>query len=238
MSTVPLLSHEEQHFSSPELVRDCVLGLSDGLTVPFALAAGLSSLDNSSIVVTAGFAELVAGAISMGLGGYLSARSEQQHYQSERRREQREIQEMPEVEQQEVVDILAEYGLTRDVIEPMVEQLRRNEDKWIDFMMRFDLGLEPISANRAIVSAVTIAASYFVGGLVPLVPYLLVERAKDALVVSVSVTLAALFVFGVIKNRFVNPEHIWAGAFQTMAVGAVAAFTAYTLVKITGQVGA
>ncbi|KAI9333785.1 Ccc1 family, partial [Zopfochytrium polystomum] len=173
--------------------------LSDGLTVPFALAAGLASLGNSKIVVTAGVAEIVAGAISMGLGGYLAGKSEIEHYDSERDREFAEISAMPEREEQEIVDIFTPYGLDRKAVQPLLSVLKDDPEKWVDFMMRFELSLERPNASRSWISAITIGFSYLMGGTVPLVPYTLDEHAERAFVVSVIATLTVLLIFGYIK---------------------------------------
>ncbi|KAJ1541164.1 hypothetical protein HK405_010842 [Cladochytrium tenue] len=158
------LTHSEPHFSGAEIVRDIIVGLSDGLTVPFALAAGLASLNNSKIVVTAGMSEIVAGAISMGLGGYLAGMSEIEHYDAERARERMEVDVMPEEEEQEIVDIFHPYGLDRESIEPLLSLLKANPETWVDFMMRFELSLERPSVHRSWISAITIGLSYFVSG--------------------------------------------------------------------------
>ncbi|KAK8960078.1 Vacuolar iron transporter 1 [Platanthera guangdongensis] len=168
-----LTHHREKHFTSGEIVRDVIIGVSDGLTVPFALAAGLSGASApSSLILTAGLAEVAAGAISMGLGGYLAAKSESDHYMREYTREQEEIVSVPETEEAEVRQILSEYGLQPHEYGPVVTALRKNPQAWLDFMMKFELGLEKPEANRALQSAMTIAASYIAGGLVPLLPYM------------------------------------------------------------------
>ncbi|KAJ1552548.1 hypothetical protein HK405_010911, partial [Cladochytrium tenue] len=192
-------AHDEPHFAGAEIVRDVIVGLSDGLTVPFALAAGLASLGSSRIVVTAGFAEIVAGAISMGLGGYLAGKSEIEHYESEREREFREVAEIPEEEEQEIVDIFAPYGLDRKACEPMLVLLRANPEKWVDFMMKFELSLERPDSSRSWISAVTIGSSYFIGGLVPLIPYIMNDDAMAAFYISIVMTLSVLLAFGYAK---------------------------------------
>ncbi|KAJ1981084.1 Protein ccc1 [Dimargaris cristalligena] len=225
-----VISHTEEHSTGADFVRDAILGLSDGLTVPFALAAGLSSLDNTSLVVTAGLAELVAGAISMGLGGYLAGKSEIEHYDSERQREIQELIDVPEEEEQEIVDIFAPYGLTRPDLEPLLVRLRADPEKFVDFMMQFELKLEKPSEYRSFVSGATIGVSYFMGGLVPLLPYVFLNEAHIALGASVAVTLLALLVFGIFKARAVGQTSVVKSALQTMSIGAAAAAASYLLV--------
>ncbi|RKP34437.1 Ccc1 family [Dimargaris cristalligena] len=230
MSKAGVISHTEEHSTGADFVRDAILGLSDGLTVPFALAAGLSSLDNTSLVVTAGLAELVAGAISMGLGGYLAGKSEIEHYDSERQREIQELIDVPEEEEQEIVDIFAPYGLTRPDLEPLLVRLRADPEKFVDFMMQFELKLEKPSEYRSFVSGATIGVSYFMGGLVPLLPYVFLNEAHIALGASVAVTLLALLVFGIFKARAVGQTSVVKSALQTMSIGAAAAAASYLLV--------
>ncbi|KAJ1658434.1 Protein ccc1 [Dispira simplex] len=227
-----LITHAEQHTNGADFVRDAILGLSDGLTVPFALAAGLSSLDNATLVVTAGLAELVAGAISMGLGGYLAGKSEMDHYDSERKREYQEVQDVPEEEEQEIVDIFAPYGLTREDLNPMLVRLRSDPEKFVDFMMKFELCLEKPSEYRSLVSGITIGISYFIGGIVPLVPYMIFPDTTTALLVSVAVTLLALMLFGIVKARAIGQSGVFKSAWQTMLIGAAAAAASYALVYL------
>jgi vacuolar iron transporter family protein len=224
-------AHIEQHFSGSAMVRDVVIGMADGLTVPFALAAGISgALTQSHIVVTAGLAEIAAGSIAMGLGGYLAARSDTEHYASEMRREEIEIIEKTEVERQEIVDIFAEYGVTAEEAQPIVAALERRPDKWRDFMMRFELGLEEPNPKRAMQSAFTIGGSYVVGGFVPLTPYILMHDSGSALVVSAVVTLIALAIFGGVKGHFTGMSR-GRSAMQTMLVGGLAAGAAFLIAK-------
>jgi vacuolar iron transporter family protein len=224
-------AHSEQHFSGSKMVRDVVIGMADGLTVPFALAAGISgALMQSNIVVTAGLAEIAAGSIAMGLGGYLAARSDAEHYASEMRREEIEIVEKTQVERQEIVDIFAEYGVTAEESQPIVAALERRPDKWRDFMMRFELGLEEPDPKRALHSAFTIGGSYIIGGLVPLAPYMLMRDTAKALVFSAIVTLIALAVFGGVKGHFTGMAK-GKSALQTMLVGGLAAGAAYLIAK-------
>ncbi|CAK8579651.1 unnamed protein product [Lathyrus sativus] len=223
--------HTEKHFTAGEIVRDIIIGVSDGLTVPFALAAGLSGANaTSSIVLTAGIAEVAAGAISMGLGGYLAAKGEADHYNRELKREQEEIIAVPETEAAEVGEILAEYGIEEHEYGPVVNALRKNPQAWLDFMMKFELGLEKPDPRRALYSAMTIAIAYVLGGLVPLSPYMFIPKATEAVLVSVIVTLIALFVFGFVKGCFTGNKPI-RSALETTLIGAVASAAAYGLAK-------
>ncbi len=198
---MPASPHIEHHFRSGPVVRDLVIGMSDGLTVPFALAAGLSGVVASThIVVTAGLAEIAAGSIAMGLGGYLAARSDAEHYAAERTREQREVIEMPEEEKLEVARVFGSYGLDEATTAPMVAALSARPEAWVDFMMRFELGLEEPDASRAWKSALTIALAYIGGGLIPLSPYFLVSQASRALLISVALTIVSLAGFGYAKG--------------------------------------
>ena len=229
---VPHHHHAERHFTGGEFVRDAVIGMADGLTVPFALAAGLTgAIDSMRIIVTAGVAEIAAGSIAMGLGGYLAARSQAEHYASERRREQTEVSEKPAAEMAEITDIFAGYGISPEESAPVVNALRRRPQAWVDFMMRFELGLERPRPQRALTSAVTIGGAYVVGGLIPLVPYMTMSSAGSALGVSVAVTLMALAVFGYVKGRFtgLRPGR---GALQTVLIGGLAAGVAFALARL------
>ncbi len=229
---MPQTPHVESHFKGSKTVRDIVIGMSDGLTVPFALAAGLSgAVETTHIIVTAGLAEIAAGSISMGLGGYLAAKSDAEIYRSERAREEREVDETPEVEAAEVGDVLTSFGLEERESKPVVEALRRRRKDWIDFMMRFELGLERPDPRRAFSSAFTIAASYVVGGFIPLASYIALPRAREALMFSVIVTAVALAVFGYVKGHFTGARPL-RSAFQTVAIGGVAAAAAYLLARI------
>src|SRR5438876_3633331 len=201
---MPQTRHVERHFTAGETVRDIVIGMSDGLTVPFALAAGLTgAIDSAGIIVTAGLAEIAAGAIAMGLGGYLAAKSDAEHYAKEREREKREVKEIPEEEMREVAEVFHSYGLSKEESTPIVEALAKHPQKWVDFMMRFELGLEKPDPKRALISALTIAGSYIAGGLIPLAPYIAAVYIKrftvmNALFYSIGLTLLSLLVFGFI----------------------------------------
>jgi VIT1/CCC1 family predicted Fe2+/Mn2+ transporter len=231
---MPQTPHVEKHFTASEVVRDIVIGMSDGLTVPFALAAGLSgAVESSAIIVTAGLAEVAAGAIAMGLGGYLAARTDAEHYASERAREERETEEMPEREAAEVADVLRSYGLEEDKVTAVVNSIRADKRRWVDFMMRFELGLEEPDPKRAGRSAFTIAASYVAGGLVPLAPYFFLRSVHSALIGSVIVTLLALLAFGYIKGRFTTARP-FRSAWQTVVVGGLAATAAFVIAKAIG----
>ncbi|MDI3261227.1 MAG: VIT1/CCC1 transporter family protein [Fulvimonas sp.] len=231
---MPRKPHIERHFTASDTVRDLVLGMADGLTVPFALAAGLSgAAAGSRVVVIAGIAEIAAGAIAMGLGGYLAARGDADHYAAERRREQREVAELAAREEEEVAQIFARYGLSRAECEPILAGFRRNPEAWVDFMMRFELGLETPEPGRALRSALTIGGAYVLGGLVPLIPYMLTTSTQTALLASSACTLAALAVFGAVKSRFTGIG-MGRGAVQTVLVGGLASATAYVLARLIG----
>lgn len=231
---MPQTPHVEKHFTASESVRDIVIGMSDGLTVPFALAAGLSgAVEATGVIITAGLAEIAAGSIAMGLGGYLAAKTDAEHFASERAREERETQEMPEIEAGEVADILRSYGLAEEMVTPVVDAIRADRNRWVDFMMRFELGLEEPDPKRASRSALTIALSYVAGGLVPLMPYFFFDTAHKGLVGSVIVTLLALLVFGYIKGRFTTPRP-FRSAWQTVIVGGLAATAAFVIAKAIG----
>jgi VIT1/CCC1 family predicted Fe2+/Mn2+ transporter len=225
--------HIEGHFESSETVRDIVIGLSDGLTVPFALAAGLSgAVASSHIVVLAGLAEIAAGSIAMGLGGYLAARGDAEHYVSERQREEREIVERTHDEEEEIYEIFEQYSVDRISAAPVLNALKQNSTAWVDFMMRFELGLEEPARNRAHRSALTIAASYIAGGLIPLLPYMLVaDNLITALKLSVVITLLALAIFGALKGKLVGTGWL-RSALQTITIGGAAAAAAYTLARL------
>ena len=224
--------HPEQHFESSETVRDIVIGLSDGLTVPFALAAGLSgAVANPHLVVLAGLAEIAAGSIAMGLGGYLAARGDSEHYASERVREQAEVQTRPEDEAEEIYEIFTRYQVPREAARPVLEALQSNPAAYVDFMMRFELGLEEPDPARAYRSALTIAFSYIAGGLVPLLPYMLSSSPSGALRLSILVTCLALAAFGFLKGRLTGTGSLRA-AMQTTLIGGAAAAAAYGLARL------
>ena len=236
---MPATPHIEHHFTATASVRDVVIGMSDGLTVPFALAAGISGAlasnpHASALVVTAGLAEIAAGSIAMGLGGYLAARTDIEHYNSEREREVREIVELRDVEIEEVAMVFRDYGLTEAEMAPAVKAITGNEKAWVDFMMRFELGLEEPQPKRARISAFTIAMSYIVGGLIPLAPYILLSDVQTGLYWSVGVTLLALAVFGFVKGRFTG-IHPLKGGLQTVVTGGLAATAAFLIAKLISR---
>ena len=223
--------HTERHFTSSDVVRDLVIGMADGLTVPFALAAGLSGAAVASrVVVVAGVAEIAAGAIAMGLGGYLAARGDADHYMAERHRELREVRELADEEEREIVQIFQQYGLDRAACTPVLTHFHQDHDAWVDFMMRFELGLDKPQPGRALRSALTIGGAYIVGGLVPLVPYMLIDDLHAALRVSVICTLLALALFGAAKSRFTGIGML-RGALQTVFVGGLASAAAFLLAR-------
>jgi len=234
--------HIEGHFQSTESVRDVVIGLSDGLTVPFALAAGLSgAVSSAHIIVLAGLAEIAAGSIAMGLGGYLAARGDAEHYASELKREQDEVIHRPDDEAEEIYEIFAQYSVPREAAAPVLAALEQNHPAYVDFMMRFELGLEKPASGRALRSALTIAFSYVAGGLVPLLPYMLVgpsgslvSSAAAALRLSVLITLLALAFFGALKGRLVGTGAL-RSALQTTLIGGAAAAAAYGLAHLLNR---
>lgn len=226
--------HTEKHLKSSEMLRDIVIGMSDGLTVPFALAAGLSgAVDSTSIIVIAGIAEVAAGSIAMGLGGYLAGKTEQDHYNSEEKREYNEVDNLREREIEETKEFFANIGLSKDLQDKATEEICRDNKHWVDFMMKYELGLEKPDPKRATKSALNIGLSYIVGGLVPLSPYFFVSSPLEGLKISLIVTLICLFIFGFFKSRMtgVNP---WWGAVRVMLIGAVAAAAAFGVAKLFG----
>ena len=223
--------HVERHFTAGLVVRDAVIGLADGLTVPFALAAGLTgAIDTTWIIVVAGLAEIVAGSIAMGLGGYLAARSDAEHYASERAREQREVREIPADEEAEVMQALQQYGVQPEEARPLVDALKKRPEAWVDFMMRFELGLERPDPARALSSALTIGGAYALGGFIPLLPYMLLKQALTALVISSVVTVVALAVFGYVKGHFTGAGPA-RSAIQTVLIGGLAAGAAFLIAR-------
>jgi VIT1/CCC1 family predicted Fe2+/Mn2+ transporter len=226
------VQHVERHFASGDLIRDIVIGMSDGLTVPFALAAGLTgAVSSTKLIVLAGLAEIAAGSIAMGLGGYLAAKGDAQHYDSERHREQREIVERVHDEEQEIYEIFRTYGVTDPETEPVLNALKRNPEAWVEFMMRFELGLDKPEPQRARNSATTIAASYIFGGFIPLAPYMLTNEVYPALTWSVVITIVALAVFGFIKGRVAGFSAV-RSAMQTTLTGGLAAAAAFGLARL------
>jgi VIT1/CCC1 family predicted Fe2+/Mn2+ transporter len=224
--------HHEEHLQSADWLRDIVIGMSDGLTVPFALAAGLSgAVSSTGIIIIAGIAEIAAGSIAMGLGGYLAGKTEIDHYNSELKREYEEVERVPEKEKEEVREFFDNLGLSEEVQHKAVEEISKDKQKWVDFMMKYELGLDKPDPKRATKSALNIGLSYVVGGLVPLSPYFFIDTPVEALKISVLVTLICLFIFGYFKSRMTG-VHPWTGALKMMLIGAVAAGAAYGVAKI------
>lgn len=219
--------HKEEHFEGSQMVRDIVIGMADGLTVPFALTAGLSgALDSNAIIITAGLAEIVAGSIAMGLGGYLAGTTEYEHYQSERKREYWEVDHLPEKEKEEIREILEEYGISKELSHDVAEDLAKDKDKWVDFMMRFELELEEPEIHQAKKSAANIAIAYIAGGLVPLTGYFLTDNPQEGLLYSSILTVLALLTFGFVKSKLTG-QSPWKGAIKTTTVGIIASAAAY-----------
>jgi VIT1/CCC1 family predicted Fe2+/Mn2+ transporter len=223
--------NEEKHFQSSEKVRDFVIGMSDGLTVPFALAAGLSGVvDSNALVITAGLAEIAAGSIAMGLGGYLAGRTEIEHYNSEERREYEEVEHKHEVEIQETKEIFAEYGLSDELQETIAREMAKDPKKWVDFMMRFELGLDRPDKNRAHQSAFIIGISYVIGGIIPLAAYFFTDTTEQGLIYSCGITILCLVIFGLVKSKLTG-QPLFKGALRVTLVGTAAAAAAFTIAK-------
>jgi VIT1/CCC1 family predicted Fe2+/Mn2+ transporter len=224
--------HTEKHLKDSAFITDIVIGMSDGLTVPFALAAGISSaVSDNHIVITAGIAEIIAGSIAMGLGGYLAGRTEVEHYHSEYKREWEEVETVPEKEKEEVREVFEGYGFSEASQIMLVEELAKDKKKWVDFMMRFELGLEEPNANRATTSALTIGISYIVGGTIPLLPYLFTDTPLSGLKISAIITLVCLFAFGFFKSKATG-QPLFTGALKVMLIGAAAAAAAFGVAKL------
>jgi VIT1/CCC1 family predicted Fe2+/Mn2+ transporter len=224
--------HHEHHLKSSDTIRDIVIGMSDGLTVPFALAAGLTGAINSSgIVITAGIAEIVAGSIAMGLGGFLAGRTEADHYRSELKREYEEVERVPEQEKLEVKEVFADFGLSDALQTQIADEMSKDKDKWVDFMMRYELGLEKPLANRATQSAIVIGLSYIVGGIIPLSSYFIVPNSQIALYYSCAITMVCLFIFGYFKSKVTGQPPI-SGAFKVLIIGALAAAAAFGMARL------
>ena len=232
---MPTTPHVEQHFTAGEAIRDIVIGMADGLTVPFALAAGLTgAISDGHLIITAGLAEVAAGSIAMGLGGYLAAKSDAEHYAKERATEQREVELIPEKELSEVEQVFLSYGLDKEQSNLTAKALSLRPEAWIDFMMRFELGLEKPNPKRALSSALTIGLSYIAGGLIPLAPYFFIHTTGAALVYSVIFTLLALLIFGYVKGRFTGTRP-FRSALQTALIGGLAAAVAFGLAKLISR---
>lgn len=226
------MAHEEKHFRSSDVITDIVIGMSDGLTVPFALAAGLSgAVDSTAIIITAGLAEIAAGSIAMGLGGYMAGRTEIDHYNSELKREREEVEVVPEKEKQEVRDVFAEMGLSKPTQDMIADEMAKDKEKWVEFMMKYELGLDRPDPKRARSSALNIGLSYVVGGLVPLSPYFFVSAPIDGLKLSAAITIVFLFIFGFFKAKFTG-QNPWTGALRVTAIGSVAAAAAFFIARL------
>lgn len=231
-STDTHLHHEEKHLGSSEFLRDVVIGMSDGLTVPFALAAGLSgAVSSSAIIVIAGIAEIAAGSIAMGLGGYLSGKTEQDHYNNEVKREHYEVENLRHKEIEETKEFFASIGLSPEVQEQATAEIAQDKERWVDFMMKYELGLEKPDPRRARNSALNIGISYIAGGIIPLSPYFFIPNSTDALKYSVVATLICLFIFGFFKSKATGVNPLW-GAIRVMFIGALAASAAFGVAKI------
>lgn len=224
--------NDEKHFKSSDFLRDIIIGMSDGLTVPFALAAGLSgAVASNNIIITAGIAEIVAGSISMGLGGYLAGRTEMEHYNTELKREYDEVNEVPGTEMQEIRDAFKEYGISAELQNSIALELSQNHQKWVDFMMRFELGMEKPDAHRAARSALNIGLSYVAGGIVPLLGYVIMRTPGEGLFLSTIITILFLFIFGYVKTRFTSSKP-FLGGLKTVLIGLVAAVAAFSIAKL------
>lgn len=233
-TTRHLIDHNEEHVKSSEFIKDIVIGMSDGLTVPFALAAGLSgAVDSSALVITAGIAEIAAGSIAMGLGGYLAGRAEIDHYNAEQKREYYEVQHLHEKEIDETKEIFMQMGLSDSTVQAAVKELSLNKDKWVQFMMKYELDLEKPDPKRARNSALTIGLSYIIGGIIPLAPYFFTGHPHKGLIYSSMVTLISLFIFGYFKSKLTG-QPLFKGALKVMAIGAVAAAAAYGIARLLG----
>ncbi|MEP6674782.1 MAG: VIT1/CCC1 transporter family protein [Ferruginibacter sp.] len=226
------LHHTENHLRSSDLLRDVVIGMSDGLTVPFALAAGLSgAVDSSNIIVIAGIAEIAAGSIAMGLGGYLSGKTEQDHYENEVKREYDEVENLRHKEIEETKEFFANIGLSESLQDQATEEIAKDKDRWVDFMMKYELGLEKPDPKRASKSALNIGLSYIAGGIIPLSPYFFIHNTSEALKISVIATLICLFIFGYFKSK-ITGVNAWWGAIRVTLIGALAAGAAFAVAKL------
>ena len=224
--------HIESHLKSSDLLRDVVIGMSDGLTVPFALAAGLSgAVNQSSIIIIAGIAEIAAGSIAMGLGGYLAGKTEQDHYKSEVKREYDEVENLRHKEIEETKEFFANIGLSPALQDQATEEIAKDKDRWVNFMMKYELGLDIPDPKRATKSALNIGISYILGGIIPLSPYFFIADSTEALKISLVATLICLFVFGYFKSRITGVNPVW-GALKVTLIGALAAAAAFGVAKL------
>jgi VIT1/CCC1 family predicted Fe2+/Mn2+ transporter len=233
---MPLASHgrihREEHMISAETLRDIVIGMSDGLTVPFALAAGLSgAVSSTNLIIIAGLAEIAAGSIAMGLGGYLAGKTEVDHYNSEMKREYEEVETVPDIEKQELRTFFSSLGLSTEIQNQAVEEVSKDKEKWVELMMKYELGLEKPDPKRAAKSAFNIGMSYIVGGLIPLSPYFFASDGIQGLKISSVITLICLFVFGYFKSKFTGVNRV-GGGFRVMMIGAIAAGCAFAIARL------
>lgn len=226
------MEHIEKHFTASEVMKDIVIGMADGLTVPFALAAGLSgAVSDNSLIITAGIAEVVAGSIAMGLGGYMAGRTDVEHFEAEYKREEYEVDHLPDKEKEEVKEVFAAYGISPHLQDEIAEELSKDKKNWIDFMMKFELGMEKPNPNRATHSAITIGSAYVLGGIVPLVGYFVTDIPSQGLMISSCITILFLFVFGYVKTKLTG-QSPFLGALKTVMIGILAASAAYTIAKL------
>jgi VIT1/CCC1 family predicted Fe2+/Mn2+ transporter len=224
--------HREEHVFSAETLRDIVIGMSDGLTVPFALAAGLSgAVSSTNLIIIAGLAEIAAGSIAMGLGGYLAGKTQVDHYNSEMKREYEEVDTVPEIEKQELKTFFSSLGLSNEVQNQAVEEVSKDKEKWVELMMKYELGLEKPDPKRAAKSAFNIGFSYVIGGLIPLSPYFFSANGIEGLKISSIVTLICLFIFGYFKSKFTGVYRL-GGALRVMMIGAIAAGCAFAIARL------
>jgi VIT1/CCC1 family predicted Fe2+/Mn2+ transporter len=224
--------HKENHLKSSALLSDIVIGMSDGLTVPFALAAGLTgAVATNSIIITAGIAEIAAGSIAMGLGGFLAGQTQVDHYKSEQKREYEEIEKFPDAEKKEVMEIFEQYGFSKEAQQKVADELSKDKDKWVDFMMKYELELEKPDEKRATKSAFNIGSSYILGGLVPLLPYMFTNTPAQGLLYASIITVICLFVFGYYKSKFTG-QPVWTGAFKVSFIGIIAATAAFSIARL------
>ncbi len=225
-------NHGEKHVIGADVLRDVVIGMSDGLTVPFALAAGLSgAVSSTNLIIIAGLAEIAAGSIAMGLGGYLAGKTEVDHYNSELKREYDEVETVPEMEKQELRTFFSSLGLSHEVQEQAVEEVSKDKEKWVELMMKYELGLEKPDPRRAKKSAFNIGFSYIVGGLIPLSPYFFSSSGIQGLKISTLITLICLFGFGYFKSKLTG-VNVWEGAMRVMIIGAIAAGCAFAIARL------
>ncbi|EXK23682.1 hypothetical protein FOMG_19557 [Fusarium oxysporum f. sp. melonis 26406] len=229
----PTASTPKQYAKYKDHLSNIIIGFSDGLTVPFALTAGLSATGSIKLVIMGGLAELFAGAISMGLGAWLAADTDRQHYEKELTRKEQEVHQMPNAEEHEIHDIFAEYGISHEASTAVVQSLRANPDMYIKFMMHFKLRLEKPGSFKSWLSALFMGLSYFIGGLIPMVPYFCFKNVYHALFASIGISVVILLTFGYVKAHItgLDTKESAFSAVQTLVVGAFAAATSYGIVR-------